>query len=192
MKTMINPDLLICKPIPDGYSWTITTRLGYILRQTEALYGDRDRSYTTLGVEFCKEGPQIWYPGNCKDIAIQLSLECLNDEVRACYQLAHEAVHLLSPTGSSTMNILEEGLAVFNARDCIKTNYDMDWPQSGFESYDSACAYVEALLKKDPSAIKKMRRKEPVISKISSELIRATVPDIDKEIAVELSRIFIR
>jgi hypothetical protein len=47
----------------DGYTWTLTTRLGAILYEIEQACGPRDSSWTVLGVEFGPETPQLWYPG---------------------------------------------------------------------------------------------------------------------------------
>ena len=41
-----------------------------MLNLAEAAYGPRDDSYTILGIEFENNAPRIWYPGNCKHIAI--------------------------------------------------------------------------------------------------------------------------
>jgi len=91
--------IFISHPTSCGYSWTITSKLGHILRTAEERYGKRDHSYTILGVEFSQDGPQIWYPGNCKNIIIQISMNCIDDINRAVFQVAHEAIHCLSPTG---------------------------------------------------------------------------------------------
>src|SRR5688572_16155643 len=105
-------ELFTSQPITGGYSWTVTTKLGHILRTAEAKYGERDKSYTLLGVEFTTEGgPQIWYPGNCKNIAVQITMECYYDIDRAVFQVAHEVIHCLGPSGRQNANFLEEGLA---------------------------------------------------------------------------------
>src|SRR3990167_6713780 len=106
-------ETLIAKPITSGYTWTLTSRLGSLLQLAESQFGARDKDYTILGIEFGSTGPFIWYPGNCKNIAIQLSLESLKSEHCALYELAHECIHLLSPTGKKNANVLEEGLATY-------------------------------------------------------------------------------
>src|SRR5512133_1556486 len=82
-----------------GYTWTLTTKLGALLSEAEALYGPRDPSWTPIGIEFSEDGPKIWYPGNRRHISIMLSDKCRTDLKRAQFQLAHEAIHLLAPTG---------------------------------------------------------------------------------------------
>jgi len=187
----INPNLLITTPIEGGYSWTLTTRLGHILRSAETQYGKRDPSYTILGIEFSEDGPQIWYPGNCDNIAIQLSLDCLNDEVRACYQLAHECVHLLSPTGARNATVLEEGLATYHSRIYLRENFALDW-SAGIQSYNLACSQVEELLAVDQNAIKRLREKEPTISHISADIIVSLYPQFSKDLAQALEQKFTR
>src|SRR5215467_11622293 len=94
-------DLLFANPIPGGYSWTLASRLGHMLRTAEERYGPRDLSYTILGVEFGGDIPHIWYPGNCRHVIVQIARYCINNLQHAYYQLAHECIHLLSPRGDA-------------------------------------------------------------------------------------------
>jgi hypothetical protein len=68
----------------------------------------------------------IWYPGDRKHIVIQLSVNCLTDLPRACYQLAHECIHLLAPTGRQNANNLEEGLATLFSEDYATCEFTPD------------------------------------------------------------------
>jgi hypothetical protein len=43
--------------------------------------------------------PHTWYPRNCGHITIRLTRDVAKDPPRAIYQLAHEVVHLISPSG---------------------------------------------------------------------------------------------
>jgi len=92
---------LCTKPLAAGnaYAYTLTTMLGDFLDDLEARYGSRDRSYTLLGMEFCQDGPMIWYPHTRKDVVVMLSIGVALYPNNAIFELAHEAVHLLSPTG---------------------------------------------------------------------------------------------
>ena len=85
-------------PSNDGYTWTLTSRIGNMLKDAEAMFGERDKLWTILGVEVCMDKgatPQNWYPGSParKDIAFQIIPA--KDEQHACYQLAHEVIHSL-------------------------------------------------------------------------------------------------
>lgn len=75
---MDSNNIFLSNRISDGYSWTIISRAGHILRVAESKYGKRDMSYTLLGVEFTsEERPQIWFPGNCGNIVIPITEDCV-------------------------------------------------------------------------------------------------------------------
>jgi len=140
--------------------WTLATRLGEMLSEAEQKYGPRDLSYTILGVEFAGASPMIWYPGDCKHIVIQLSVDTLSDLPRACYQLAHESIHLLAPTGKRDANNLEEGLATL-----FGENYATRWfktPRNcGDTNYETAKSVTQNALNKNPDFIRQIRSNKP-------------------------------
>jgi hypothetical protein len=107
--------LIVAEPAQDGsgYSWTLAAALGEMLLFAEEKFGPRDTNWTLLGIDFSSDGGQTWTPGNCGHIIIQLEMNCLTDRHAAYCTLAHECIHLLSPTGKTDANVLEEGLAVF-------------------------------------------------------------------------------
>jgi len=189
----IDMDLLVANPLPDksGYSWTLASRLGHMLRIAQERYGPRDPTYTILGYEFIDGVPRIWYPGNCGNIVIQLGLECLNDMVQACYQLAHECIHLLSPTGGSSSTVLEDGLAAYFASLYVREHLHTDIHPS-MASYQVACSKVETLLNLDPYAIRNLRVQQPIISLITAELIKENYPTISAQVAASLVKKFDR
>lgn len=53
---------------PGGFTWSYSSLLGHLLLKAEALYGERDKSYTILGVEMrlgrLDVSPRIWYSDN--------------------------------------------------------------------------------------------------------------------------------
>ncbi|MBA3867566.1 MAG: hypothetical protein H0X30_00275 [Anaerolineae bacterium] len=183
--------------LPDGggYTWTLASRLGQILQMAQERFGQRDLYYTILGVEFIDGIPQVWYPGSHsgrKDIIIQLSLECLADPMRSCYQLAHESIHLLSPTGGKAATVLEEGLATyFSAYYMREKMAAPDW-HSNMKCYAEAQAMTEALLKIDPDAIKKLRVEQPTISAMSADLLLRFYPALGVDLAERLTTRFER
>jgi hypothetical protein len=182
--------IFISQSIPKGYSWTITSKLGHILSVAEAKYGPRDYSYTILGVEFNQDGhPRIWYPGNCKNIVIQISLNCINDLNRAVFQVAHEAIHCLSPTGIKSANILEEGLANLFSIEYALENGSGVWIPNN-QKYSDPSELVKRLIKIDPEIIKKLREIEPTISAINKDLILKINPDVPEELADALTNKF--
>lgn len=177
------------------YNWTLTSRLGQILALAEQWYGERDKSYTLLGIEFGSRNPHIWYPGGGdggrKDIIIQLSPECLLEHERGCYQLAHEAVHLLSPLGGKYATNLEEGLAEAFAFSYMASHFRMFWP-SMMPSYEAAKSSVQSLLQHRPSIIKDLRQKQPTISLITAREIMEACPELDPVLAEFLGSPFVR
>ncbi|WP_157594973.1 hypothetical protein [Psychroflexus tropicus] len=178
-------------PIPNGNSWTITSKLGHILRTAEEKYGERDKSYTILGVEFTTNGnPQIWYPDDCKHVVIQITENCINDINRAVFQVAHESIHCLCPTGSQNANVLEEGLAnLFSIIYCRENGHGNNWT-SNAQSYTNASNLVEKLLSIDADIIKKLRAIEPTLSKVDKDLMIRVNPDITSELADKLTKKF--
>ncbi len=141
-------------------NWTLATRLGDMLGVAEMQFGPRDPSYTILGIEFAGTRPMIWYPGDCKHIVIQLTEDCLTDLPRACYQLAHECIHLLSPTGQQHAINLEEGLATLYGEE-----YATQWfntPRNcGTANYERAKSAAARALSRNPAFIREIRRHKP-------------------------------
>lgn len=186
LTVMTNPNVSIfhTEPIPDGHSWSVVSLLGTMLIEAETLFGDRDKSFTILGVELTTEDhPHTWYPGNCKHIIIELTENCQNDINRAIFQLAHEVIHCLSPSNSGS-NVLEEGLATwFSNKMCkqFSSSYFTNNPQ-----YLRACKLVEKLMQYDINIIKKVRVISPCISNFQKSDLLAICPNIDDELIDDL------
>ena len=149
-------------------NWTLATRLGDMLRRAEEQFGQRDNAYTILGVEFFGNNPMIWFPGNCKHVVVQLSVDCLNDLPRACYQLGHECIHLLAPTGKQDANMLEEGLATLYGE-----NYATEWfntPRDcGGRNYERAKRLTQKALSTNPTFIREIRQCKPCFCDITPD-----------------------
>lgn len=154
-------------PSNDGYTWTLTTRLGDMIAEVEKRYGQRDQSWTVLGIEFSPKGPQIWYPGNRKHVAIQLAPNALQDTVLACYQLAHESVHLLAPTGRKAAPVIEEGLATVFSEDYVQQKFYRTG-LTNMRSYIEAAALVRELLLIAPDAIPRLRSIQPAFTEMKN------------------------
>ena len=186
-------DLLIASPKPEknGYTWTMASRLGEMLNRAEELFGPRDLSYTIIGVEFCADGPQLWYPGSRRHIVIQLSVSCLTDRVRAYYQLAHECIHLLAPSGGRNANVLEEGLATYFSELYVQETFGNSMKPE-LASYAGACELVRQLLTIDECFVLKLRAKQPTMHLTRVEDIWAIRPDVPRELAESLVAPFVR
>lgn len=171
-------------PIKGGYSWTIISLLGTILKDAENLYGERDRSFNILGVELCdQEQPQTWYPGSWdgqKNVIIQITKDCETNLKKAIFQVSHEVIHCLCPKPGRHANVLEEGLAtLFSMYESIKfgTGYN-----PGSLLYISAMEKAEELLSYDETIIKNARMMEPDISLITKEMLLGLHPSIKDDL----------
>lgn len=182
-------DIFYTFPINNGNSFSITSLLGDILISAQDKYGPRDMSYTILGIEFTtKEQPQIWFPRDCKNIAIQITIDCRFNAPKAIYQVAHEAIHCLSPAlGEATY--LEEGLATYFSQDFTQSFCDIDF-QPEIERYHIACNLVKKLLDINPNIIKELRKETPQISALSKEMLVERIPNIPLDLAEKLTTRF--
>lgn len=163
-----------------SWSWTLTTQLGELLNEAETRYGKRDLEYTILGIEFGGDRPMIWYPGNRKQVSVRLSLNAKCDFYQAYFQLAHEVVHLLSPTGGGGTIVLEEGLAHLFSTEMSDTNgthYNATIP-----AYDRAANLLRPLLSSYPDFIRDVRQIEPCMAKITPEHLISVFPSGDKSV----------
>ena len=190
----MDASLVVATPlVPSGYTWTLASRLGQMLQLAEERFGPRDKSYTPLGVEFAGDRPQVWYPSDCKNIIIQLSLNCLNDPVEARRQLAHECVHLLAPTGVSGAIVLEEGMAEWFSELYTAVYLPEEYkntPRLVFPNYAEALKLTQGLLSFGPDLIRQIRLTEPVINNITADLIRAHCPAVPEDLAIALTQPF--
>lgn len=151
-----------------GNSWTLATRLGDMLYKAEEKYGQRDQSWTVLGVEFGIGNPRIWFPTQGKGIVIKLGTSALDNTITACYQLAHECIHLLSPCGSSAVPALEEGLATVFSEIYIADELGFHYVTDDVP-YANAAALVRELLSIAPDAIIRLRGIEPSFTKFTTQ-----------------------
>lgn len=185
------------RPLPsnNGYTWTLTSRIGSMLQEAEELFGERDKAWTILGVEICVggEAPQNWYPGERwrKNIIFQLVSPAEKDIVNAHYQLAHEVVHALSPEIDSVANVLEEGLATWFARYYVREHFKVD-VHEGLESYRMARERAECLLAVDRASIKKLRSIEPCFKKMGQVTFEKAGLLFDAELMEKLTAKFVR
>jgi hypothetical protein len=157
-----------------------------MLRLVESRFGARDRSYTILGIEFGVDVPHLWYPGNCKNIVIQLAANAMNDHYLARFQLAHECVHLLSPTGGQCATVLEEGLAVVFSEDYVSPNAAGISPVDDDPKYAASGSLVRQLLSAKPDLIERLRAIEPAFTSMTAHHLKVVMPDVDDETARRL------
>jgi hypothetical protein len=188
----LDPTLLFANKTANGYSWTLISRLGFMLKTAEEMYGPRDKDYTILGVEFVGDNPRLWYPGDCKHVAIQLGQAAMNNLDQACYQLAHECVHLLCPTGGAGASYLEEGLATYNSAYYMESQMGQTNWRATLPSYIRAETVVRKIMEADSGSIKRMRQTEFNISAISADLLLSETSAITRDEASFLVSGFVR
>ena len=157
---------------------TITHSFMEMLNMAEELFGNRDKNWTFIGVEFSGCVPCIMYYPNNK-ISIVLSKDC-SKEFPNCpqlyYQLAHEICHLLYPTEKSDATVLIEGISVFFS----KKYQEKIYPESTYaiddiskSKYYEAYQLVEKLLTIDKDAVKKIRQKGFEITNITESELKS-------------------
>lgn len=178
-------DLIVARLCPPGadctFTWTLTSRIGGILRDLETRFGPRDASFTLLGFEFCGERPQVWFPGDCQHVVIQLSESAMSDLVEAVYQASHECVHLLDPVIAGTESVLEEGVAAsFALEQARRLNAAFS---SGASKYSFAAALADEVTSKHPEAIVKIRDHGIRFSSITPDQLQASCPGLEKRTA---------
>lgn len=174
--------LLIAREIPHGFTWTLSSRLGDMLTYAQEMFGERNKDFTILGIEFSENGPMIWYPKSAKNIVIQLSLGSLEYEKCALYELAHETIHLLAPSGKENANVLEEGLAVYFSWWYVEHVLKVDYRKITKDPfYLKAGILVEELLRRYPEFFLKARSVCSDIFRMDESIIRTFAPDLDPE-----------
>jgi hypothetical protein len=103
---------------------------------------------------------------------IYLSRESRTKPSTASLELAHEAIHVLSPVPfGRTLTILEEGLAEWFAQRYVSRVYKLTFERGLNEKADAVMRAVSTLLAKNESVIKELRTRQPVISKIDEKLL---------------------
>lgn len=171
----------------------------FMVEDIERLIGPRlqDKAYEFTGIYFASSHPQMEYTqkGRRHLTKIRLASGSSKDPGSALWQLAHECVHLITPFGGST--VLEEGVACWYQERWVDKIPQVfpEWVKSRrnegyFPSYDEAYALVDALMTKDPDVLKRLRRSEPVICKISAELLKQEAPWLNKAVARKLAARF--
>ena len=175
-------------PTRDGYRFTLTSLLSTMLNDAEQLFGPRDITYTPVGIEFSGGRPKIWYPGTNKHVSIILTDSAREDPAQAIFQLAHEVMHLLSPTGGAHAPVVEEGLsALFQER--ANEIYGLNL-RIVSKPYIEATKIANKLLRGQSQIIKKLRVLEPAFHKWSPRFLVAN-GNVSLKIAEELCEPFI-
>jgi hypothetical protein len=156
-----------------SYEQTLMQELLKIFKEAELLFGPRDASFQ-LSVpritECASSRTYIFRP--LRMTRIYLSRDARIKPWLASLELAHEAVHVLSPVGlSGTLTILEEGLAEWFAQRYVSRVHGLSFDRGANPKADAVMQAVSTLLAKNESVIKNLRTRQPVISKIDEKLL---------------------
>jgi hypothetical protein len=182
---------------PQG-TWTLVTILGVLLREAESTYGPRVKDWTILGIEFGPDigtmtAPQIWYPGSTKNVAIRLSLNAAKNPTAAIFELAHETIHLLAPSGRAPACRLEEGLATDFSRKVLDRHGRADLAENLIlGAYKAAEEDVRDFLHKHPNEIKRLRAIDPTIDNWTPEFMCGHISGLSYDQAAALCVRFVR
>lgn len=115
-------------------------------------------------------------------------------------QLTHECVHLLYPPETRSSD-LEEGVSNWYQKKWVQKCPDLfpDWAKADdrycvgrWSSYDDAFSMVKQMIATDGNIIKRLREREPSLSRITAKLILKEAEGIDVERAKALAKRFER
>lgn len=153
-----------------SHEQTLMQELMRILKEAELLFGPRDSSYQ-LSIprltECTSSRSFIFRP--LRMTRIYLSRESRTKPWVASLELAHEAVHVLSPGWPPT--VLEEGLAEWFAQRYADRIHGLSFERGVNRKADTVMRAVSNLLAKNESVIRNLRTRQPVISKIDEKLL---------------------
>jgi len=156
-----------------SFEQTLMQELLKIFKEAEHLFGPRDTSYQLSLpriTECASSRTYVFAP--LRISRIYLSRDSRNKPWLASLELAHEAVHVLSPAGlSSGLTILEEGLAEWFAQRYVSRVHGMVFERGANPKADAVMQAVSTLLTRNEFVIKKLRTRQPVISKIDEKLL---------------------
>lgn len=143
-----------------------------IFKEAELLFGPRDASYQ-LSVPRLTEcaSSRTYILRPLRMARIYLSRDARLKPWLASLELAHEAVHVLSPAGFSGPTILEEGLAEWFAQRYVDRVHELTFERGTNPRADAVMSAVSKLLARNQSVIKTLRTRQPVISKIDEKLL---------------------
>ena len=156
-----------------SYEKTLMQELLRVFEEAERLFGPRDASYqlSIPRITECATSRAYVFPP-LRMTRIYLSRESGIKPWMASLELAHEAIHVLSPVGFSRgPTILEEGLAEYFAQRYVSRVHGMTFEWGTNAKADAVMRAVSNLLAKNKLVIKDLRTRQPVISKIDKKLL---------------------
>lgn len=160
-------------PSDRSYEETLMQELLRIFKEAELLFGPRDASYKLSLpriTECTTSRTLILRP--LRTSRIYLSRDARVKPWLASLELAHEAIHVLSPAAfGSVLTILEEGLAEWFAQRYVNRVHGLSFERGANPKADAVMQAVSTLLARNQSVIKNLRHRQPVLSKIDEKLL---------------------
>src|ERR1700752_628007 len=156
-----------------SYEQTLMQELLRIFKEAELLFGPRDASYqlSTPRITECATA-RSFVLRPLRMARIYLSRDSRPKPWVPSVELAHEAVHVLSPVSlGSPLTILEEGLAEWFAQRYVNRVHGLVFERGSNAKADAVMRAVATLLAKNELVIKDLRTRQPVISKIDEKLL---------------------
>ena len=164
-----------------SYEQKLMQELLRIFKEAELLFGPRDASFqlSVPRITECTTSRSfIFRP--LRISRIYLSRDSRKKPWLASLELAHEAIHVMSPvTFGSGLTILEEGLAEWFAQRYAGRVHGLTFERGSDPKADAVMRAVSSLLAKNQSVIKQLRTRQPIISKIDEKLL-VEVAGIDR------------
>lgn len=156
-----------------SYEQKLMQELLRIFKEAELRFGPRDASYQLAvpRITDCHNS-RTYILRPLRTTRIYLSRESRTKPWMASLELAHEAIHILSPAAfGSGPTILEEGLAEHFAQGYANRIHGLTFERGADQKADAVMRAVSSLLAKNESVIKELRTRQPVISKIDEKLL---------------------
>ena len=156
-----------------SFEQTLLQELLRIFKEAELLFGPRDDSYE-LSVPRLTEcaSSRTYILRPLRMTRIYLSRDSRTKPWIASLELAHEAIHILSPGAFGRgPTILEEGLAEYFAQRYANRVHKLTFERGSNPKADAVMRAVSTLLAKNEFVIKDLRTRQPVISKIDEKLL---------------------
>ena len=100
---------------------------------------------------------------------------------QACYQMAHETVHLLAPSCGRNANNFEEGVACYFAAYYMKYNLISLTGVQLSPATERALEIIAPRLNEDIGCIRRLRKNQPSFRKMSKEAVSSEFPQLTSE-----------
>jgi len=156
-----------------SHEQTLMQELLRIFKEAEFLFGPRDTSYQLSMPRFseCASSRTLVFRP-LRIARIFLSRQSRTKPWLASLELAHEAIHVMSPvTLGWNLTILEEGLAECFAQNYVTRVHGYSFDNDIHSKTAAVMRAVSTLLAKNKFVIKDLRTRQPVISKIDEKLL---------------------